>query len=151
MAIGANWAEIWNTAIWDPVWTQDAVEPDPESESTQTPAGRPKRSRRKLLVEINGQDFEVSSEDEARVLLDKARQVAQKAIEKACTTPVRVTRGVQRPSITTTAPELKQVVAQARREIVGMFDGLSRDMEIAALMRRRTEEQEEEALIRLLM
>lgn len=149
MAIGANWAEIW-APVWAPVWTQDAPEPEPES--TQKPAGRSKRPRRRLLVEINGQDFEVSSPDEARVLLDQAREVAQHAIEKARAAPVRVARGIQRPNITTAAPELKQVVAEARREIVGLFDGLARDIEIAALMRKRFEEQdEEEALIRFLM
>ena len=146
MAIGANWAEIW-APVWQQVWTQAAVEPEPES--TQKPAGRAKR-RRRLLVEIDGQDFEVSSADEARVLLAKAKQVAEKAIEKARQAPVRVDRGIQRPRIATAAPELTQVVAEARREIVSLYDEFSRDMEITALM-RRAEEQEEEELIRLLM
>lgn len=151
MAIGANWAEIW-APVWKEVWAQTATEPEPEPESTQKPAGRPKRLRRRLLVEINGEDFEVSGAEEARVLLEQARQITQRAIEKARTAPVRVNRGVQRPRITTPAPELKQVVAEARREITTLFDDLARDMEIAALMRKRFEEQDEEDdLIRLLM
>jgi hypothetical protein len=124
---------------------------DVEVAVKNTGAGRPKRPRRRLLVEINGEDFEVSSEDEARVLLDQAREIAAKAIEKARKAPVRVTRGVQRPRISTPAPELKQVVAEARREIVDLFDGLARDMEIAAFMRKQIEDEEEEALIRFLM
>lgn len=152
MAIGANWAEIW-APVWAPVWTQVAPEPEPEPELTQKPAGRPKRPRRKLLVEINGQDIEVSSADEARVLLGQARQVAERAIEKARAAPLRVSRGIQRPRITTNAPELEQVVAEARQDIVSLFDALARDLEIATLMRKRLEEQdeEEEALIRFLM
>lgn len=128
----------------------NASDVEPEPETTQSPAGRPKRRRRKLLVEIDGQDFEVSSADEARILLAKAKQVAEKAIEKARQTPVRVDRGIQRPRIATSEPELKQVVAEARREIVSLYDEFTRDMEITALM-RRAEEQEEEELIRLLM
>lgn len=132
--------------------TADSNAFDVEVAKKDAGAGRPKRPRRRLLVEINGEDFEVSSEDEARTLLEQARQIATKAIEKARKAPVRVTRGVQRPSIRTDAPELKQVVAKARREIVSLFDGLSRDMEIAALMRKQMEEdEEEEALIRFLM
>jgi hypothetical protein len=126
---------------------------DVEVAKKDSGAGRPKRPRRRLLVEINGQDFEVSSEDEARVLLAQAKEIATKAIEKARKAPARVTRGIQRPRITTTAPELTQVVAEARQDIVGLFDGFARDLEIAALMRKRLEEQdeEEEALIRFLM
>lgn len=151
MAIGVNWAEIWNEAVWGPVWTQVAPEPEPEPELTQKPAGRPKRPRRRLLVEINGQDFEVSGEDEARVLLAQARQIAAAAIQKARTSSVRVGRGIPRPRITTEAPELRQVVAEARQDIVSLFDGLARDLEIAALMRKQFEDEEEEALIRFLM
>lgn len=149
MAIGANWAEIW-APVWADVWTQEAPEPPVEPERTQKPAGR-KRPRRKLLVEINGRDIEVASAGEARELLDHARQITAKAIEKART--VRVARGIQRPRITTNAPELKQVVAEARQDIVSLFDALARDLEIASLMRKRFEEEdeEEEALIRFLM
>lgn len=131
--------------------TADSNAFDVEVAVKNTGAGRPKRPRRRLLVEINGEDFEVSSPEEAQVLLAQAKQIAEQAIEKARKAPVRVTRGVQRPRITTTAPELKQVVAEARREIVDLFDGLARDMEIAALMRKMAEQDEEDDLIRLLM
>jgi hypothetical protein len=124
---------------------------DVEIAVKNTGAGRPKRPKRRLLVEIDGQDFEVSTEEEAGVLLERAKQVATAAIQKARTSPLRVNRGLQRPRITTEAPELRRVVAQARREIVSLYDQLSRDMEIAALMRRREEDQEEEAILRFLM
>lgn len=41
-------------------------------------------------------------------------------------------------------------VAQAREQIVSLYDDFAMELEIAALMRKR-EEAEEEALIRLLM
>lgn len=124
---------------------------DVEVAKKDSGAGRPKRPRRRLLVEINGEDFEVSSAEEARVLLAQAKQIAEKAIEKARTAPLRVRRGISRPRISTPAPELKQVVAEARQDIVSLFDGLARDLEIAALMRKQFEDEEEEALIRFLM
>lgn len=130
--------------------TADSNAFDVEVAVKNTGAGRPKRPRRRLLVEINGQDFEVSGADEARVLLDQARQVAAAAIQKARKASVRVPGGVPRPRIVTEAPELKQVVAEARRDIVRLFDGLARDLEIAALMRKQIEDEEDD-LIRLLM
>jgi hypothetical protein len=130
--------------------TADSNAFDVEVAVKNTGAGRPKRPRRRLLVEINGQDFEVSGADEARVLLDQARQVAAAAIQKARKASVRVPGGVPRPRIVTEAPELKQVVAEARRDIVSLFDGLARDLEIAALMRKQIEDEEDD-LIRLLM
>jgi len=112
-------------------------------------AGR-KRRRRRLIVEIDGREFEVSSPSEALSLLEQAKDVAQAQVAKARAAPVRIARGIQRPRIRTAAPELKQIVAQARKEIVSLYDGLARDVEIAALMAKANEE-EEEALIRLLM
>lgn len=123
---------------------------DVEVAKKDTGAGRPKRPRRKLLVEIDGQDFEVSSAEEAAVLLAQAKKLAAQAIEKARKAPVRVNRGVQRPKISTPSPELIPVVQRARQEITSLYDSFGRDLEIAALMRKR-EEEEEEAIIRLLM
>lgn len=123
---------------------------DVEVAKKDSGAGRPKRPRRRLLVEIDGQDFEVSSPEEAQVLLARAKQVATQAIEKARKAPVRVDRGIQRPRISTPDPELIPVVKQARQEIRSLYDEFSMELEIAALMRKRDEE-EEEAIIRLLM
>jgi hypothetical protein len=146
MAIGANWAEIWKP-VWAPVWTQTAPEPEPEPESTQKPAGR---RRRRYVVEIDGQDFEVSSPAEAKTLLDRAKAVTEAAIEKARAIPTRVRPGIDRPRIRTRDPELAPIVSKALIEIGEIYDSAVRDLEIRALM-RRADEEEEEALIRLLM
>lgn len=118
-----------------------------------TGAGRSRR--RRYLVEIDGQDFEVSGIDEAQALLERAKAVATKAIEKASSAPsTRVARGrpgIPRPVIRTADPELKAVVRQAQFEIAEIYDSAVRDMEIRALLAKREEEDEEEALIRLLM
>ena len=150
MVLG-GWADnAWGDGTWlSEAWGAGDPSP-PEPESTQKPAGR-KRPRRKLLVEIDGRDFEVSGLEEARALLAQAKQIAAAAIEKARKSPVRVQRGIPRPRITTSAPALKQVVAQASQEIGSLFDALSRDFEIAALMRKQFEDAEEEALIHFLM
>lgn len=127
----------------------DGIE-EPEPEATQKPAGRPRRKRRRYYVEIDGQEFEVSGADEAAVLLSRAREVAQTAIEKARAAPVRINHGLSRPRIKTADPELAPIVAQARREILDLYDEAIRDLEIKALM-AKADEEEEEALIRLLM
>jgi predicted nucleic acid-binding protein len=147
VSIGANWADIWGP-VWKSVWTQEAAEPPPEPEATQKPAGR--KRRRRLLVEIDGQEFEVSSPSEALSLLARAREVAQAQVEKARKAPVRIASGVARPRIRTGSPELRIVVDQARSEILSLYDGLERDIEIAALM-QAADEEEEETIIRLLM
>jgi hypothetical protein len=148
MAIGANWAEIW-APVWKEVWTQTAPTPEPEPEATQKPAGRLK-PRRKLLVEIDGRDFEVSSPEEAISLLERAKTLAQEAIEKTFSVPTRVKPGIDRPRIRTREPELRPIVQKARDEITQIYDSAIRDFEIRALM-AKAEEEEEEALIRLLM
>jgi hypothetical protein len=149
MSIGAIWADIWDEAIWGAIWSQTEVEPQPEPESTQKPAGRSKR--RRYFVEIDGQEFEVSNPDEAAVLLERARTVAVKAIEKARAAPIRIDQGIQRPRINTKSVELKPIVRQARKEILSLYDEAIRDIEIRALMARADEEDEEEAIIRFLM
>lgn len=117
---------------------------------TSTGAGSRKR-RRRYYVEIDGQEFEVSGPAEAESLLARAKDVAQAQVEKARASPVRVATGIKRPRIETASPELKAVVRQARQEITELYDAAIRDFEIAALLAKKAEDEEEEALIRLLM
>jgi hypothetical protein len=148
VSIGANWAEIW-APVWKAVWTQTAPEPEPEPEPTQRAAGRRRRKER-FFVEIDGQEFEVSSPFEALSLLARAKEMAVAQIEKARASPVRVAHGIKHPRIRTDAPALRSVVQQARKEITSLYDAAIRDFEIAALM-QAAEDEEEETIIRLLM
>lgn len=125
----------------------DAPTPEPAPEATQKPAGR---KRRRLVVEIDGRDFQVSSADEAIALLQRAKEFAVAQIEQSRAKPATVRPGIQRPRIKTAAPELRQAVQQARQEITSLYDAAIRDFEIAALL-AKADEEEEEALIRLLM
>jgi hypothetical protein len=122
-----------------------------EPVSTNKGAGRPKR-RKRYLVEIDGNDFEVSGPDEAASLLERAKAVATQKIEEARSerSSTRVGPGIGRPRIRSRDPELTQVVTKAREEITALYDEAVRDLEIRALM-RKADEEEEEALIRLLM
>lgn len=124
--------------------------PIAEPESTQKPAGRSKR-RRKLLVQIDGRDFEVSSAHEAVELLTQAKALVVAQVERAREAPTRINPGLKRPRISTRAPELKQVVAEAREQIVDLYDDFRRELEIRALMSKAQEDDEEETLIRFLM
>jgi hypothetical protein len=119
--------------------------------SSSTGAGSRRKRRRRLVVDINGEDFEVSDQDEALELLAKAREVALKAVEKARAAPIRIDRGIQRPRIATTSAELRPIVRQAREDIKSLYDELIRDLEIRALMARAEEDDDEETLIRFLM
>lgn len=118
-------------------------------------AGRSRRRRRRLLVEIDGEEFEVQSVDEAQQLLDNAKQLALAQFERVqAQDPIRVQAGIEgikKPKITTTEPELKAVVREARNEILDLYDQMKRDLEIRYLMALAEEEEEEETLIRFLM
>lgn len=114
-------------------------------------AGRRARRRRRLFVEIDGQDFEVESIGQAQALLDRAKEVAVKQIAAERAAPARVEHGIKRPSIRTDSDELRPLVRQKRAEIVALYDALLRDLEIQYLLAKADEEDEEETLIRFLM
>jgi hypothetical protein len=80
VAIGVNWAEIW-APVWGAVWTQVPPEPpEPEPEVAQTPAGISRK--RRLYVEIDGQQFAVANASEAVDLLQRARELAERQAEE---------------------------------------------------------------------
>lgn len=150
MTIGINWAAIWNPAIWatPPIWSQVEAPPAPEPDASQTPAGRAKR-RRRYFVEIDGQEFDVSGPEEAEQLLQKAKSLAQQTIEQQSNS-ITVKPGIKVPQIRTPNGELVSIVKQARKEILDMYRDFKRDFEIRSLM-AKADEEEEEAIIRLLM
>jgi hypothetical protein len=123
-----------------------------EPEATQRPAGRKRKQHRKrLLVEIDGRDFEVESVEQAVALLERAKEVAVKQIAAVRASPVRVAQGIKRPSIRTNSEPLRELVREKRAQIVALYDQLLRDLEIKHLMAKAEEDDEEETLIRLLM
>lgn len=150
MAIGINWAAIWTESIWasPPIWAQSPAAPAAPDES-QTPAGRSKRRRRRYFVEIDGQEFDVSGPEEARELLEKAKSLATQVVETQRNSIV-IKPGIKVPQIRTPNKELVPIVKQARQEIRDLYEDVKRDLEIRYLL-AKAEQEEEEAIIRLLM
>lgn len=60
-------------------WSTQGAQPQPESVAI-TPAG--KKKRRRYFVQIDGQDFEVASAEQARQVLQRAVALAEKAAER---------------------------------------------------------------------
>lgn len=149
MAIGINWAAIWNEAIWatPPIWSQDAAPPEPEPEATQKAAGR--RRKRRYFVEIDGQEFDVESVEEAQALLSQARSLAEQVVTRERNSII-VKPGLRVPQIRTPNKELVPAVQKARAEIRDLYAELKRDLEIRYLL-AKADEDEEEAIIRLLI
>lgn len=158
MAIGANWAEVW-AAVWGPVWTQEAAEPAPEV-AAPTPAGRSRR-RRRLYVEIDGQQFDVESVQHAQALLDRAKALAPQAAEEAAERAATVTRikatkaakvpriEVKPPSIAA-SPDLSIDLTDVRKQIERVYAETAMALEMRLLLQRQAEQDEEEAIFLLM-
>jgi hypothetical protein len=118
---------------------------------TEQPAGRARRRRpRRLVVEIDGQDFEVGSEAEARELLDRAKALAEQTAEQTVKREVKKAKRKKRavaiaaPVIETSAPELKSLVSQYRDDIEAIYQRMAIDAEISALLRKKLRDEDED-------
>jgi hypothetical protein len=124
-------------------------------------AGRPSR-RRSRVVEIDGEDFVVSSAEEAQALLDQAKEqakelaaVAVKRAAEAKKRPVnKVVKDARRllevPEIQ--APEeFAPLVSQTQDEIRSIYQSALASVEIAALLAKRQREEEDDEDVLLLL
>jgi hypothetical protein len=156
MSIGINWAEIWSP-VWGPVWTN--VAPTPIA-PRQVGAGKSKRRNR--VVEIDGEDFFVSSAEEAQALLDQAKEQAKElaalAVKRAAEAKKRpahkvikdARRLLEVPEIE--APEeFAPLVSQAQDEIRAIYQSALASVEIAALLAKRQREEEDDEDVLLLL
>lgn len=128
------------------------------STSTVVPAGKPGkgRKRKRYLVEIDGETFDVDSPDEARRVLSIAKEALQEQIEQ----PVKKAKNgklpVNKPRIRVTGlpgPELKEIVqaiAGIRDEISQMYRDAARTAEIAYLIAKKRKQDDEEAILLLM-
>lgn len=154
-----TWGLSWKgtTGSWLTSWARTGGVTPPVVDTTQTPAGR-KTRRKRLFVEIDGQTFEVSGPEHARALLDRAREIAASHAQEIAAKAVQSVRKVGKrpvalptPSITSSDPELKEVVREARKQFNELYRSSAIDAELALLMARQLElEDEEEALLLLL-
>lgn len=127
-----------------------------------TGAGRPSRSRRPRVVEIDGEDFIVNSEEEAAALLDQARETAKEraatAIKRAAAAERRPVRKVladarrllEVPDIAA-SDDLMQLAQQAQADIESIYTSALASVEIAALLARRQREEEDDEDVLLLI
>jgi metal-dependent amidase/aminoacylase/carboxypeptidase family protein len=150
MAIGAAWAEIWNEAIWGPVWSQDAPSPPAEDDETTTGgiARRKPRKKRRMFVEIDGNQFPVNSAAEAAQLLSQARALAErKAEQSAATAETNVRRIARRtgtiPALKVKAPDIRvspELKAESRA-VIAEIDRLYKQAATIAELRILMEER----------
>jgi hypothetical protein len=127
-------------------------------------AGKPSRSRsrKRYQVEIDEQVFDVSSPEEAQALLDQAKEqaeeVAKAAIERAAktrkTSPRKVLsearKALQVPEIEAEDAEVRDAAQEVMRQIEDLYASAMRDIEIAALLRRKELEEDDEDVLLLL-
>jgi hypothetical protein len=125
---------------------------------SSTGAGNPKKNksrRRKIIVEIDGQEFLVSSEDEAQDLLDQALELAeQKAAEElakasksrmAKSKLVRVVRHkLQPPKASSNDAEVQQYVDSFLASVNQIYD-------VAVKSVQKSDDDDDEFIVGLLM
>lgn len=143
-----------------------AMESWPGPGSGEKPAGRKRkhgdREQRRFEVEIDGEVFEAASEDEALAILDAAKAEAQanadKTVERATKAEKRPTRKIladARKSLT--APEIvapdpiKTRADTVVAEIEAIYKEAMQLVEMAALLRKKEQEDEDEAIILMLV
>lgn len=147
-----NTAKEWSDWVTQ---TIDAI----TAASTSTGAGRSTRSRRKqrYFVEVDGQEFVVDSEQQARALLERARALAEREAEKASDEAVtKLERKAKIPEVRISAPEIK-VSPELRDDFAPILADIKRLYEQAALnaelrlrMERMAQQEEEDELLLLL-
>lgn len=125
--------------------------------ASPTPAGRPRRTQRqRLLVQIDGEDFEVGSQTEAEQLLQRARAIAERQAEKrAAVAEGNVARiakrtGVVQP-VKVVAPqiivspelELSPLIAEIQR----LYEKAGEIAELRLLLAKQMADEDEELLL----
>lgn len=124
--------------------------------TTQPGGGRSRRKTRRYFVEIDGQNFPVSSAEEAQVLLTAAKEALSEQIEQPVAKAKQGRLPVNKPRIRVTGlpgPELTEIVqaiAGIRDEIGQMYRDAARTAEIAYLIGQKRRKDDEEALLLLM-
>jgi hypothetical protein len=112
---------------------------------TQTPAGSSRR--RRLYVEIDGNQFEVRSTQEAQALLDRAKALARDAAEAVAE---RVEARAEPRSPITASPELKVDLTDIRAQLAKVYRDAETALELRLLLKRQAEIDEEESIFLLM-
>lgn len=128
--------------------------PEPEDEEEST--GGLNKRRRRYLVQVDGQTFQVSSKTEAIQVLERAKALAIEHAEQLAkvSVPTRKTGGkpakLPTPKISSPDPELKSVVSEVRKEINATYRRAAMEAEIAYLMAKKAEQDDEDDILLLI-
>lgn len=120
-----------------------------------------RKKRKKYEVEIDGEVYLANSEDEALHILEKTKEEAEAtaklAIERATRAerrPVRKALADAKKALQTPEIDVSEVISEPaqviRDEIDELYKDALRTIEIAALMRKQAEDEEEALLLMLL-
>ena len=127
----------------------------------RTGAGKSRRQSQRVVVEIDGEDFIAESSEEAQAILDQAKEAAEEkakvAIERATKARNRPTRKVmadarkalELPAIS--APDLGGYAEEISRQIEDIYQSAIQTIEVAALLRKRELEEEDDEDILMLL
>lgn len=150
-----TWGLSWKgtTGAWLASWASTFVPPTPAPQG-QKPAGR---KRKRYMVEIDGQDFPVDSPAHATALLERAREIAVDHAQRLATAAVPRATKIGRkpiplptPSIRSPDAELNEVIREAHQKFNELYRSAAIDAELAHLMQRAIEDDEEEAILLLM-
>jgi hypothetical protein len=154
-----TWGLSWGgtTGSWLSSWASTFVPPAPPDEPEVTHAGR-KTRRKRYYVEIDGQSFPVESIQQAQALLDRAKALARNhaqriaseiipSVNRAGTKPI----ALPTPTIRSPDPELREAIRATHEVINEVYRTVALDTELALLLARSIEEQDEEDALLLLL
>ena len=133
--------------------------------STNRGAGSPSKTRkprkRRFTVTVDGEDFQVSSVEEAQEILAKVRESAEEQAEVVTQRAKAVSNRPQRkvladarkslavPSIKVPA-DMRPAAEALRAEIESIYNAAIQAVEIGALLRKQAEQDDEDDLLMLL-
>jgi hypothetical protein len=124
-------------------------------EQLSTGAGR--SHRRRYYIDIDGQTFPVDSAEHARALLERAREIAashaREIAEKVAPRSRKVGKKpipLPTPHISSPDAELTEIISAARNAINDLYRTAAIEAEIAFLLRKAAEDDEDDALMLLM-
>ena len=142
----------WATGAWaNGAWQCDAATPPPVVVPTVTPAGRGRRTRRRYVVEIDGQEFVTDSIEQAQAHLDRAKALAvrqaqeraSEVVERAIAKARSIGPAAVKPPVIKAPKELQTQVEAIQQ----LYRDAALAAEIQVLMALQAEMDDEETIL----
>lgn len=132
-----------------------AFQPNFQQVGASEGAGRAKR-RRRYFVEVDGQQFDVDSVEQARQILQKAKALAEVEAPKVAEQTVqRIQRigtahRIEVPKVTA-SPELAEIVYPYRKAIQKAYNDAAQTAELRMLLEAKFREDDDDDIFILMM